>query len=182
LEKIKSKPGLLNFYRKLPVEVREYFQHLPRLVDEFPLDVSVAYVLAQIESGQRVALYCGIRKLHKADKQITWKAVGSHHLSRAEFRAKFELIYGKAIPEATVRLATVAEAARDLVMHGKDVSDDDKRNGIAHALQYAAEINDLTVSCGGPAPFGDLRGFGGRGDSLDKSTSRWILKGMGFPA
>ncbi len=168
MEKIKSKPGLLNFYRRLPGEVRNSFQHLPRLVDEFPLDVSVAHVLAQIESGQRAALYCGIRKLHKADKHITWKAVGAHHLSRADFRSKFEMIYSKAIPESTIRLVTVAEAARDLVMHGKDVSDDNKRNGIGHALQYAVEINDLTVSCGGPAPFGDLRGFGGRGDSLDK--------------
>jgi hypothetical protein len=65
-------------------------------------------------------------------------------------------------------------------MHGKGASDDDKRNAIAHVLEYAQELNDLTERLGGPRPFGDLRGFKGAGQALDKATTHWVLKGMGF--
>jgi hypothetical protein len=65
-------------------------------------------------------------------------------------------------------------------MHGKAATDDDKRNAIAHVLQYAQEVNTLLCPAWRPKPFGNLRGFKGRGKSLDVATSRWILKGMGF--
>ena len=29
-------------------------------------------------------------------------------------------------------------------------------------------------------PFGDLRGFKGRGQPLERTTTRWVLKGMGM--
>lgn len=56
MKKIKSKPGLLNFYNECPEPVRWYFTHLPRLVEEFPLDVALAYVFAQIEAAHNMAL------------------------------------------------------------------------------------------------------------------------------
>ena len=180
MQKIKSKPGLLNFFQGCPDAVRWYFTHLPRLVEDFPLDVALAYVFTQVEAAQNMALYCGVTKLHGADKDLARRAITAHHLTRGEFRSKFQVIYDKPIPDVTLRLAIVAEAVRDLVMHGKDASDDDKRNAIAHALEYAKELNDLCAALGGPRPFGNLRGFKGAGKPLDKSTSRWVLKGRGF--
>lgn len=180
VEKIKSKPGLLKFYKDCPETVRKYFGHLPRLVEEFPLDVALAYVFAQVEAAHIMALYCGVVKIHKCDKDVARQCIRSHHMTRAEFRKSFELIYGKAIPDGTLALATRAEAVRDQVMHGKPTSDDQKRNGIAHALQYAVELNVLAVKHGGPAPFGNLKGFKGAAKGLPKSTSRWVLRGMGF--
>jgi len=182
MQKIKSKPGLPNFFKTCPAPVRSYFAHLPQLVEQFPLDVPLAYVFSQLEAAQVMALYCGVTKLHSAEKHIAWKAINAHHLTRGEFRAKFEAIYGKPIPETVIRLATVAEAVRDQVMQGKNATDDNKRNAIAHALQSAIEINGLCVALGGPRPVGDLRGYKGAGKPLPKSTSRWVLRDIGFPA
>ena len=43
-------------------------------------------------------------------------------------------------------------------------------------------MNDWVYQAAGVRPFGDKRGFKGRAEALDKSTTRWILKGMGLPA
>ena len=69
---------------------------------------------------------------------------------------------------------------RDHVIHGKEATDAQIRNAVAHVLEYAARLNDLTTALQGPPPFGDQRGFKGAAQALDKKTSRWILKGMGF--
>jgi len=182
LDKIKSKPGLLKHFNASSDDVRWYFEHLPRLVDDFPLDVALAYVFSQVEQAQVMALYCGVAKLHRADANVARRAISSYRLKRADFRSKYEMIYGKSIPDPTARLLVYAEAVRDQVMHGKGASDDDKRNAIAHVLAYAQELNNLTDQLGGPRPFGDLRGFKGAGQALDKATTQWVLKGMGFIA
>jgi hypothetical protein len=160
--------------------VREYFEHVPRLVSDFPLEVSLAYVFSQVEQAHVMALYCGIVKLHRTSGELTWKAVHGHHMTRGGFRNKYEIIYGSAISKPTGNLVEYAEDVRDQVMHGKTASDASKRNAIAHVLSYAEALNVETVALKGPKPFGGLRGFKGRGKSLDKGTSRWVLKGMGF--
>lgn len=180
MNKIKSKPGLLLHYKQQPKGLRDYFSHLPRLVEGFPLDVALAYVFAQVELAQNMALYCGVAKVHRADSDLAYRAIQRQHLKRADFRDKYEMIYGKPIPETITSLLITAEAVRDRVMHGKGSTDDQKRNAIAHVLAYAAALNAFTASAGGPRPFGNLRGFKGAAQSLDKSTTRWILKGMGF--
>ena len=74
-----------------------------------------------------------------------------------------------------------AEEIRDKVMHGKTTTDKEKREALASIIEYAERFNALVSGIAAFRPFGDLRGFKGRGQSLDKSTSRWLLKGMGFP-
>ncbi len=180
MEKIKSKPGLLNFYRSSPVEVQQYFFHLPKLIEQFPLDVVLSYIFARVELAHNMALYCGIVKLHKANAELTYRAVQAHHMTRKEFRSQYQIVYGKSIPDATCLLLTHAEAVRDRVMHGKVAPDDQIRNAAAHVLAYAAAINEFTATNDGPKPFGDLRGFKGAAQSLEKGTTHWVLKGMGF--
>lgn len=180
MKKIKSKPGLTNYFNSLPEEVRVFFRFLPRLIEGFPLDVALAYVFAEVELAHRSALYCGIVKLHRGHSDLAYKAVQKHDLTRAQFRQMYAAIYGKSLPKEVTDLLTVAEAARDHVMHGKTATDDQKRNAIAHALAYAVPLNEQTVSAGGPRPFGDLRGFKGAAHGLDKNTTRWMLLGMGF--
>jgi hypothetical protein len=65
-------------------------------------------------------------------------------------------------------------------MHGKSASDDQVRNAVAHILAYATAMNECTAEYDGPKPFGDLRGFKGAAQSLEKGTTRWVLMGMGF--
>lgn len=177
---VKSKPGLLNRFNAAPPEIRSYFEHVPKLIDEFPLDVCLSYVFAQLERAQNAILYCGVVKLHRADAALAKTTIDVHRMTRPDFKAKFETVFAKPIPSATSDLLQKAEEARDRVMHGKKTTDDEKRNAVASVLDYAEAINGLVSGSAGFKPFGDLRGFKGAAQSLDKSTTRWLLKGMGF--
>ena len=73
-----------------------------------------------------------------------------------------------------------AEKVRDRVIHGKQVDDNEKREAVLDILEFAEGFNVYVSSLAGFKPFGSLRGFKGRATPLDKSTTRWILKGMGF--
>ena len=179
---VKTLKGLKKKYAKAPDKVRTYFAHFERLVDEFPYDVALSYVFAQVEMAQNMTLYCGVVKVHRANSSIARNAVDAHHMSRKDFRDKVKVIYGKAIPTSTQAKLDEAEKVRDKVMHGKRCSGADKRTALGLVLDYAAEVNDFLRKEAGIEPFGSLKGFKGRAKALDKSTSRWILKGMGFGA
>ena len=47
-------------------------------------------------------------------------------------------------------------------------------------IEYAESVNIELQSVAGFEPFGDLRGFKGKVKSLEKGTTRWLLKGIGF--
>jgi len=178
---IKTWKGLIREHGLCSREVQEYFKHLPKLVAEFPLDVCLSYLFARMEQGQNVALYCGIVKVHKANATLAWQAIQSLHITRGEFRRKFTAIFGADPAKAAQKDLEVAEKVRDAVMHGKSVTEAQKRNAIAAVLWYAEEINKQLGSVAGFKPFrASLKGFKGRARSLDKSATRWMLKGMGF--
>jgi len=177
---VKSKRGLLKCFTESPAEIQVYFEHVPKLIADFPLDVCLSYVFAQLERAQNAILYYGVVKLHRADSTLARTAIDVHHMTRSDFKAKFETVFAKPIPSATSDLLGEAEDARDRVMHGKQTTDKDKRNAVASVLDYAEAVNQLVSSIAGFKPFGDLRGFKGAAHSLDGPTSRWPLKGMGF--
>lgn len=160
--------------------IRWYFADLEKLLADFPPDVALAYVFARVELAHNMALYCCAVKKHHVDATLARAAIDATHLTRDEFRNKFCALYGKPIPDQACALIQRAEAVRDRVMHGKRATDSEKRHAIADVLQYAAEFNDAAYAGAQLLPFGDLRGFHGRGTRLPKSASRWILKGMGF--
>ncbi len=177
---VKSKPGLISRFNKASPEVRSYFKYIPKLVRDFPLDVCLSYVFSRVELAQNMTLYCGMVKLHRAEATLARKAVDVHHMTRTEFRSKFHTVFGRGIPDLVSKALSRAEGVRDRVMHGKATPDDAKRNAIADVIGYAEKLNAHVSGLAGFEPFGDLRGFKGAGKSLDKSTTRWILKGMGF--
>lgn len=177
---VKSKRGLLNRFKASPTEIRTYFEHVPKLIADFPLDVCLSYVFTQLERAQNAILYCGVVKLHRAHATLARTAIDVHQMTRSDFKAKFETVFAKPIPSATSALLAKAEDARDRVMHGKQTTDKEKREAVASVLDYAEAVNQLVSSIAGFKPFGYLRGFKGAAHSLDRSTSRWLLKGMGF--
>ena len=177
---IRSKPGLRNYYFSLSKEVKAYFHHLPKLSKDFPLDVCLSYAFSQVESAHNMALYCGAVKIHKVDKGLARIAVDTFRMERRPFREKFRAIYGGDLPNQLVVVLQAAESVRDDVMHGKSPSADAKRQAIGDVLEYAEGLNTFAYEQAGIRPFSDLRGFKGAGKSLDGSTSRWVLKGMGF--
>lgn len=179
--RIKSKAGLLKAYKSLPDEIQKYFEHLPKLIDDFPLSVALAYVFARHELGQNMTLYCGIVKLHRANAELARRVVNTHHLTREGFAELFKTIYDIELPQTARTNLKKAEDARDDVMHGKSVNEDRMRNAIAQVLEFAKSLNALLDKAHKIKPYVlDLRGFAGASKKLDSRTTRFMLKGMGF--
>lgn len=179
-----TRPGLRNLFDLLDADVRAFFDEFRALVESnFSMQVVLAYVFLRLEQGQHMALYCGARKLHKTDGALTWRALDAQHMIREGFHKYFEIIYGAALPQEVRDIITPAERIRDRLMHGKELDSAELREAISRTLQYTDHINRFLDGRNvGFRPFcGDLRGFVGRLDSMDMATSRWILKGMGFP-
>lgn len=177
----RSQRALLKLYDDCSEQVRGYFEHFRPLIENYPYEVALSYAFGQVELAQTMTLYCGVVKIHRVDARLARAAVDAYHMSRAGFLGKVEAIYGKPLPKAAQRKLTSAEGVRDKVMHGKGASDQEKRTALANVLRYAEAVNAFLDPVAGLQPFGSLRGFKGRARSLDRSTSRWVLKGMGFP-
>ena len=177
---IKSKPGLINYYKARTTEVQWYFEHVPVLVDQFPMDVCLAYAFARLELGQNMALYCGAVKIHRADAELARNAVSTHHMTRKAFACLYKTIFGFVLPKVAYDDLKTAEDVRDVVMHGKPTTDDRIRNAIARVLDYTEAVNAQLNAEHGLKPFGKLQGFSGAVQKLDKSTTAFLLKGMGF--
>jgi len=73
-----------------------------------------------------------------------------------------------------------AEKTRDRVVHGKDVTDSELRGAIADVLEYAEKFNAEVNDTAGFRPLGNMRGFKGRAEPLDKRTTKWLMRGLGF--
>jgi len=177
---IKSKNGLQKAYSRAPAGILGYFKHMPQRLDAFPYTVCLAYAFAQLELAQNMALYCGVVKIYRADAELARRAVGTHHMTREGFADLYKVVFGVDLPQSAASALKTAEETRDHVMHGKPTTDDRLRNAIARVLEFAEAINQQLKGCCGVEPFGELRGFAGAARKLDKRTTRFMLKGMGF--
>ena len=177
----KNYKQILKKYSSSPKKVRDYFSYLPDLINNnMPLDVSIGYLFSQIEIARKMTLYCGIAKRHRVNIDLAWVAVHEAEITRNGFRELYKTIFEKDIPKHITSKVDNVEKVRDDVAQGKRVPDESKREAIVAILQYAELFNGEVGKVAGFEPFGDLRGFKGRAKPLDKSTSRWVLKGMGF--
>ena len=175
------KPRLKQAYNECSQEVQEYFEHIPKLLDEFPIEVCLAYVFSRLELGQNMALYCGAVKIYRVDSKLARKAVDKQHMTREKFVEFYEVIFEIPLPNTARKDLEKAEKTRDSIMHGKMADGDDIRKAIACVLKYAEEVNKELHEKHQLKPFGNLRGFAGRLKKLDKQTSLFVLEGMGFP-
>ncbi len=178
---IKSKRGLKNAFDNCSEEVREYFEHIPDLLDDFPMEVCLAYVFSRLELGQNMALYCGAVKIHKVNAEVAKGAVSRMHMTRKNFVVIYKTVFDIELPRTAHADLKSAEETRDAIMHGKSTTDDRIRNAIARVLEYAEDVNKQLQRKHQLKPFGKLQGFSGRATKLDKRTSRFLLKGMGYP-
>ena len=175
--------GVVNRFRASTPEVQQYFNDLPDLMEHYDWEVSLGFMFIRVEKALNTMLYCGARKMHKAHTDVARGFVDSHHMTRKEFRRLFGNVFGQQIPADTTAVLIEAEKVRDKVIHGKSATDADKRKAIVRLIQYAEEMNTLVHGVAGFKPFtNDLRGFTGRGESLDQSTTRWLMQGLGFNA
>ena len=144
------------------------------------MEVSLAYLFFRVELAHRDTLYCGAVKLHHTDAAMTRRIIQTHHLTRNDFKLLFESLFGKPIKESAAAKIKAAESIRDKVMHGSEPTEANMRHAIVDVLDYVEEFNEHVFSLAGFYPFGDLRGFHGRGERLSPATTRLVLKGIGF--
>jgi len=178
---IHSVRGLKKLFNRCSQEVRRHFEHLPSLLDNYPLEVALGYVFHRLELGQNMALYCGVVKLHRAHTEIARKALDAHHMTRKGFEDLYKVVFDAELPKDATQELRTAEKTRDVIMHGGNASDDRKRNAIGRVLEFADAVNADLQGRYQFAPFsGYWRGFAGRLRKLDRRTTRFMLKGMGF--
>lgn len=127
-----------------------------------------------------MTIYCSVVKLHRVHTEVASVAVNNHHMNRDGFKHLFKDITGKPLRAATMARIAAAEKVRDKLLHGKSTTEEQKRQAVADILEYAEAFNSDVHAICGVRPFGKLKGFKGRAKPLDKSTSRWVLKGMGI--
>ena len=174
------KPTILKKFDNLPDEIRWYFAHFPSLAKDFPWEVSISYVFSLVETAHHMTVYCGVVKIHQVDSSLARTALENHHMTRPRFRDLYKTIFNRKLSQTIVDKIIRAEAVRDRILHGKDATESEKRQSIIDILDYAKAFNEEVNKVAGFKPFGPLQGFKGAGQALDKSTSRWILKGMGL--
>lgn len=172
--------AVLKRYKGCSEQVREYFRELPSLLQNYPYEVTLAYVFWRIEKAQNRSLYCGVLKLHRASRNVADSAVNAQHMTRESFLKLYENVFGHQVKKTTRDKIKTAEKVRDRVIHGKNVAEPEMREALVDVLDYAEAFNDDVDAVAGFEPFGDLRGFKGAGKALESKTSRWLLKGLGF--
>ncbi len=176
-----TKKGVKKCFNRAPQEVRGYFCHLPKLIDQFPYSVSLYYLFANVEYAHNMCLYCSVVKIHQANKTIASNVIQKQHLTREGFDKLFETVIGKKIDNKIADKIRAAEKVRDKAIHGKKVEDKDMRMAITRVLEYAELFNAFVKNTAGFQPFNNnLRGFKGAAKSLPSITTRWLLKGLGF--
>ncbi len=143
--KIRSRPGLLSAYRSCSKNVRDYFEHLPDLVNGFPLDVCLAYAFSRLETAQTMALYCGVVKVYRANRDVARNALDATHITRKSFADLYETAFGLAVPDAAARGLKTAEATRDSVMHGKGATEDRIRHDVSVGLWTGTLVDSRYV-------------------------------------
>lgn len=173
--------GVVNRYKQSSLEVQAYFADLPELIETYNWEVSLGFLFIRVEKAMNTMLYCGARKIHRANADVAYRFVDSHHMTRKEFRRLFSNVFGAEIPAETTAILSEAERVRDKIIHGKSASEADKRKAIVRVIQYAEQMNSIVNRLAGFKPFTtDLRGFTGRAAALDESTTKWLMMGLGF--
>lgn len=177
---VPSYKAVLKHYTQCPQEVKNFFPHLPNLIQAFPWEVALAYQFVRVETGQNRIIYGGVVKLHRAHSEVADSMLYSLHITRQSFLTLVNTIYGHQIPANIVSSLQGAEKVRDKTVHGKGIDDVAARHAVVAVLDYAVNLNAFINNIAGFKPFGSMQGFKGAGASLPKDTTKWLLKGMGF--
>ena len=93
----KNYKQLLPHFGNADEGVKSYFPFFERLATDFEYDVAVSYVFTRVEIVKRMTIYCGIVKLHRCQKDLTWKLVSEDYMDRIRFKELFLKVFGRRI-------------------------------------------------------------------------------------
>ena len=172
-----------NYYKSLPDIIQKHFDLSVIIIvidDKNSLDVLIPYLFMKVEQAQRMILYAAMVKKYKIDKDLASGALDNLRIKRKDFRELYEILAGKPIDAETIEYAKDAEKFRDNILHGKTVKTEDKGRAACNIFTYSVLLNEQVDKDFGFEPFGNMTGFKGKVQSHDKTTSRWMLIGMGL--
>jgi hypothetical protein len=167
--------------KRLPKDIKNWFDIVPELIERYDWEVSISYVFTRIEVIKHDTLYKGLVKRHWTHAQLTRELLDRDHMDRARFIGLFRIVFDEHIPTNILAHLSTAESIRDRVAHGKRLTPAQARACLMAAFDFMETFNDFVQAKAGFRPFGEGRGFKGRAESLTKETSRWVLRGMGIP-
>ena len=172
--------GVIKRYKSCPDDIRKFYEAFEELVDGYTYEVSIAYCFLKLEQAYNRTLYGGARKMRKVHTEIATSVLDKQHLTRDGFLGLYKNVYGKALPDALVKNIKFSEKIRDRIIHGKKVEDKDARKCLVDILVFSEGLESEVKAIASFSPYADMRGLTGKSTSLDKPTSRWVMKGMGF--
>lgn len=168
-------------FDRLPDDIRSWIEIVPELVESYIWEVAIAFVFTRIEAIHHETLYRGLVKRHRTHASLTRDLLDRDHMTRRRFRELFKTVFDVPIPHALDEHLSDAEAIRNRVVHGKSLTGAQARGCLMSAFEFLEGLNDFVYVTAGFRPCADGRGFKGRVESLNKETSRWVLRGMGIP-
>jgi hypothetical protein len=164
-----------------PRYVREFFWHMPDLIAESAkFEIALAYSFLRTELAQNRTLYGGALRLYQAHSEVAQSLIDAQHLTRATFKELYKNTFGKAVSGSVEANFDNAQRVRNRIIHGKTVPTPDIRNALAAIFDYASGLDQEVFAIANFHPFGDMRGIRGRQGSLNKKTTRWLMKGLGY--
>lgn len=164
-----------------PRYLREFFWHMPGLIQASEtFEIALAYSFLRTELAQNRMLYGGAVRLYQAHSEVAQSLVDAQHLTRSTFKELYKNTFGKIISGGVDTHFKNAQRVRNRIIHGKRVQTPDIRNALAEIFDYASGLDGEVCAIANFHPFGDMRGIRGRQGSLNKKTTRWLMKGLGY--
>lgn len=175
-----SYKGLIKHHGRCSPAIQSHFESLPSLVTHYVYDVAIAYSFLKLEKAYNRTLYGGVRKVRKVHSEVAQSILDKQHITRDGFLELYKNTFDRELPDALRGNLSYAEKTRDRIIHGKEVDDARARRALTDVLDFAGGMESELLSAFGFSPFSDMRGLTGKAKSLDKSTSRLVMKGLGF--
>ena len=172
--------GLIRKREACSKPVSDYYAHLDALVTNYVYEISIAYCFLKLEQAYNRALYGGVRKVRKVHTDIARSVLDKQHLTRDGFLTLYQATFDKPLSRDVQQRIKYAESIRDRIIHGKVVQDKDARHCLSDVLDFSEVLESEVQASASFSPFGDMSGVTGRASSLYKSTTRLVMKGLGF--
>lgn len=176
-----TKQHVIDVFNASSKRTQEYFRHVPNLIEQFVPEVAVGYVFDRTAAAHNGVIVAGLVVKHKAHRDVAREIAVFQECAWEEFHYEYQTVFGNVIPEAISQQYIYANEKRRALLAGKRVSSKDQCEVIEVILQYADTLDEFVAKNSRLHPFSDLSKAKPRGNALDKESTRWVLKGMGFP-
>jgi hypothetical protein len=175
------KQSVIDVFNNSTARTQEHFRHVPSLIQQYQPSVALGYVFDRTAEAHNAIIVAGLVVKHRAYRDVAREIASFQECTWDEFHYEFQTVFGSVIPETASDPYIFANEMRRALMSGKRVSSKDQCAVIENVLRYADAFDAFVWADARLHPFSDLSKVKSRGAALDKESTRWVLKGMGFP-